>query len=113
MDKNLVHLIGEIARNPVFKRGNSGNPYLLLGVKTETEASQYPSYTDAIAFGDNAENNQGLKQGDRVELVGSVRTTKHRQTGDYETKVFVDELKASAPKPKQDNQSDPGDDIPF
>ena len=96
-----VKFTGEVVSNKVesFTSKSTGNEYTKREiVLTKTAENGYSDTLAVVCFGENAEKAADLKQGDVIEMRGTVNSREYN--GRYFTQVNLWEWKiADAPKP--------------
>ena len=130
MSINRVNITGNITRDPVIRRTESGTAILDFGVAVNDrrknpqtgEWEDRANFVDCAIFGNRAEALENiLSKGSKVAIEGKLRFTQWERDGQKRSKlsVVVDEIefmsaRKDAAEPVAD--SDPGlynDDIPF
>ena len=130
MSINRVNITGNITRDPVIRRTESGTAILDFGVAVNDrrknpqtgEWEDRANFVDCAVFGNRAEALENiLSKGSKVAIEGKLRFTQWERDGQKRSKlsVVVDEIelmsaRKDAAEPIAD--SDPGlynDDIPF
>ena len=121
---NIVHLIGNLARDPEFRNLSEGKRVASLRLLTETK-SKGKKYTEGHTI---SVYNQGLVKlieqycgkGDKIFISGEIRNKSWEQDGEkkYSYEIAVgpnDRLEfLGSPRRKEEPQPDEGnDDIPY
>jgi single-strand DNA-binding protein len=86
-DKNEVHLCGEIARDVETRHTTTGK--LVANFSLCTRNREFRSYHNLVAWEKLAEKVAELKKGQRVKVVGALKTSSWEQDGSKHCKTEV------------------------